>query len=123
MAQEFRHSYGCHMVVPAFKVKGSLCSSCESGRGVFTLSRHGRPLEWAIVAQEVWRWPDSQVNADDNVWQACLLSLGLASGEGTLPFINMADLTGLRMQVKLYIATPQQCPLLSMYIQQRLIHI
>ena len=66
----------------------SLCSSCESGRGIFTLSRHGRPLEWAVVAREVWRWPDSQVNADDDVWQACLLSLGLASGEGTLPFIK-----------------------------------
>ena len=68
----------------------SLCSSCESGRGVFTLSRHGRPMEWAVVAQEVWRWPDSQVDAHDDVWPACLLSLGLPSGEGNLPFIEVS---------------------------------
>ena len=61
-----------------------LCSSCDRGRGVFTLSKHGRPLDWAVVAQEVWRWPDSQVNVDADVWQACLNSLGLASGKGTL---------------------------------------
>ena len=66
----------------------SLCSSCESGRGIFTLSRHGRPLEWAVVAQEVWRWPDSQVDTHDDVWPACLLSLGLPSGAGNSPFIE-----------------------------------
>ena len=42
---------------------------------MFTLSKHGRPLDWAVVAQEVWRWPDSQVNVDADVWQACVHSL------------------------------------------------
>ena len=58
------------------------CSACEKGRGVFTLSRHGRPLDWPVVAQEVWRWPGSQVNVDTDVWQACLRSLGLGSERG-----------------------------------------
>ena len=49
---------------------------------MFTLSKHGRPLEWAVVAQEVWRWPDSQVNVDADVWQACLHSLGLGALRG-----------------------------------------
>ncbi|CAL5229746.1 g13128 [Coccomyxa viridis] len=57
-------------------------SSCDRGRGVFTLSKHGRPLDWAVVAQEVWRWPDSQVNVDADVWQACLHSLGLGPSKG-----------------------------------------
>ena len=49
---------------------------------MFTLSRHGRPLEWPVVAHEVWRWPASQVNVDTEVWQACLRSLGLGSERG-----------------------------------------
>lgn len=49
---------------------------------MFTLSKHGRPLGWAVVAQEVWRWPDSQVNVDADVWQACLHSLGLGPSKG-----------------------------------------
>ena len=49
---------------------------------MFTLSRHGRPLDWPVVAQEVWRWPASQVNVDADVWQACLRSLGLGSERG-----------------------------------------
>ncbi len=49
---------------------------------MFTLSKHGRPLDWAVVAQEVWRWPDSQVNVDADVWQACLHSLGLGPSKG-----------------------------------------
>ncbi len=75
-----------------FKLTGccDLCSSCARGRGVFTLSKHGRPLDWAVVAQEVWRWPDSQVNVDADVWQACLHSLGLGFAKGTAAAYTVA---------------------------------
>ena len=68
-------------------------SSCDRGRGVFTLSKHGRPLDWAVVAQEVWRWPDSQVNVDADVWQACLHSLCPSKGVDALR-LDPVTLTG-----------------------------
>lgn len=47
------------------------------GRGIFSISKHGRPVEWVAVAAELQRGRDSQVNFGPNALQTCLTCLGV----------------------------------------------
>ncbi|CAL8469555.1 g9096 [Coccomyxa elongata] len=54
-----------------------LDSSASGERGIFSVSRHGRQLEWGTVAAELHRGRDSQVNFGPTALQTCLCALGI----------------------------------------------
>jgi hypothetical protein len=53
-----------------------LSSSSSAERGIYCVSRHGRPLDWAAVGSELHR-AHSQVTFGPGAVEACLTALGV----------------------------------------------
>ncbi|EIE21484.1 hypothetical protein COCSUDRAFT_48132 [Coccomyxa subellipsoidea C-169] len=79
-----------------------LDSSATGERGIFSVSRHGRRLEWPAVAVELHRGRDSQVNFGPLALQTCLAIFGVKRAA------DWGDLEACAAELRARLPTPGQ---------------